>query len=102
ALAAGATRLVVAAPLTGMFSDSHRGPSGPIVGGLGGLLKSLAREWPERNVRVVHVSPESASTALAQQLVSELSGDDREPEVIYEEDMRKTPHLVNAPLNGAS
>jgi acyl transferase domain-containing protein/NAD(P)H-dependent flavin oxidoreductase YrpB (nitropropane dioxygenase family)/NADP-dependent 3-hydroxy acid dehydrogenase YdfG len=53
----------------------------PGHGGIAGLLKCLALEWPGVRVRAVDLDPEERAAALARQLLAEMSLDDPYVEV---------------------
>ena len=78
------------APLADEFSPGH--------GGVAGLMKSLAHEWPHVLVRVVDVDRRTSADRLAAVLLTEL-GDTAGPiEIGYRDERRLTLQCVPAPL----
>lgn len=81
------------------------GPDGffPGSGGVGGVVKSLAHEWPEVLVRVVELDVSAthvdSPSETAEQLLAELNDPDGPIEIGYEGDTRKTWTCVPAPLD---
>jgi NAD(P)-dependent dehydrogenase (short-subunit alcohol dehydrogenase family) len=55
----------------------------PGQGGVAGLVKTLAREWPDVRTRVVDLDPSESSEQLATRLAVEALSDDGWPEVGY-------------------
>ena len=81
----GARWIVVATPLGGGFGRTLNGePPARLAGGVAGLVKTVAKEYPDRHVRAVdlHVGREPA--ALAAHLLAELLAGDRLVEVGYD------------------
>ena len=89
---------VVAAAAFGLGSGGDA-PGGidPLAGGHLGLLKSVAKEWPEVRCRAVDVGPGAVVDATAGILADELCCDDDAVEVAYREGCR---HVVVLPDMG--
>ncbi len=60
----------------------------PGAGGVCGLVKTLAREWPEAISRVIDVGREESIRTIAEIVLKELRSDDRSGEVGYVSDRR--------------
>jgi acyl transferase domain-containing protein/NAD(P)H-dependent flavin oxidoreductase YrpB (nitropropane dioxygenase family) len=91
------TRLVAAVRIDGAFAYHHTGsPFQPSQGAVAGLVKTLAREWPEVRCKVVDLDPTipNASSLLA----AELGSDDRQIEVGWSQGRRLAVRLAPAPL----
>src|SRR6185437_750783 len=74
----------------------------PSQGGVAGLIKSLAHEWPHVLVRVVDLDCRAASDKLADNLLAELSDTTGPIEIGYRGERRLTLHCVPAPLEESS
>ncbi|HXG13412.1 MAG TPA: SDR family NAD(P)-dependent oxidoreductase [Gemmataceae bacterium] len=70
----------------------------PGQGGVAGLVKSLAHEWPTALVRVVDLEPSEPAANLAVQLFAELGDADGPVEIGYRGGRRFTLRCVPAPL----
>ncbi len=85
----GGGALVAASAMGGTFGS---GPDGldffPGHGGLAGLVKTLAREWPGVRARVVDLDPRQDPSTLARRLVAEVRANDGWSEVGYSGDRR--------------
>ncbi|MGH3965972.1 MAG: beta-ketoacyl synthase N-terminal-like domain-containing protein, partial [Pseudonocardiaceae bacterium] len=91
------TRLLAAIRLDGAFGHQCTPTtSSPSHGGVAGLVKTLALEWPEVRCRVVDLDP--AITDAAERLVAELHADDDRVEVGWSGGRRITIGLAPAPL----
>jgi len=91
------TRLLAAVRLDGAFAYRDAGSSfQPSQGGVAGLVKTLAREWPEVACTVVDLG--SAVTNAAERLAAELESDSEEVEVGWCRDRRIAIRLVPEPL----
>ena len=75
----GGACLIAATGMGGRFGQDSAFP--PWHGGIAGLVKTLAREWPEVRVRSVDLDPESPVETLAERLAEELFADDPRSEV---------------------
>ncbi len=73
----------------------------PGHGGVAGLVKTLAREWPEVRTRVVDLEPSSVVEVTAADLVHEILTDDPHSEVGYQQGRRLALRTVEAPLANA-
>ncbi len=89
ALVGGARWIVAASPLGGRFGIGGTS-SGLRLGGVSGLIKTLAREWPEAHVRVVDVDPAAVPDSLARLLCIELLDGGHSVEVGYDGEVRYT------------
>ncbi|MGH8901538.1 MAG: SDR family NAD(P)-dependent oxidoreductase [Egibacteraceae bacterium] len=91
------TRLLAAIRLDGAFAYHKPGaPFQPSQGGVAGLVKTLAREWPEVACRVVDLHPATANPA--ERLMAELECDDGQVEVGWSGGRRTAVQLEPAPL----
>jgi NAD(P)-dependent dehydrogenase (short-subunit alcohol dehydrogenase family) len=82
----GGACLVAATAMGGAFAttaDTVPHSFFPGQGGVAGLVKTLAREWPEVRTRVVDLDPSEPSEQLAARLAAEALNDDGWPEVGY-------------------
>ncbi|MGH8929118.1 MAG: SDR family NAD(P)-dependent oxidoreductase [Egibacteraceae bacterium] len=94
------TRLLAAVRLDGAFAFHGTGaPFQPSQGGVAGLVKTLAREWPEVACTVVDLGPD-ASIDVAERLAAELASYDGDGavEVGWSGGRRIALRLVPAPL----
>jgi acyl transferase domain-containing protein/NAD(P)H-dependent flavin oxidoreductase YrpB (nitropropane dioxygenase family)/NAD(P)-dependent dehydrogenase (short-subunit alcohol dehydrogenase family) len=73
----------------------------PGQGGVAGLIKSLAHEWPNALVRVVDVDRHTAAERLAAVLLAELGDPNGPIEVGYQKERRLTLQCVPSPLEGS-
>ena len=97
---AGGACLIAATAMGGRFA-SKGSPSVeffPGDGGVAGLVKTLAREWPTVRCRVVDFSPHATRETIASQLADEIFASDGFPEAGYEGDRRIRLHSVARPL----
>lgn len=98
ALLAGASRVVV---VTGEAADLVGGKPterGHTAGGLAGLVKSLAREWPERMIRVIHLERGMDGVDVAQRVCAELGEHSELDEVVYTGNVRRVRRVVQRDL----
>jgi malonyl CoA-acyl carrier protein transacylase/NADP-dependent 3-hydroxy acid dehydrogenase YdfG len=110
ALVKGASHVLVAGTANGYMLDRVNGLEigHPSAGGVSGMIKSLRKEWPDRQIRVANFASRLADTELAARLLAELAVVDDAGEVGYsEEGVRQMPRLVRAersaaPVDGAS
>ena len=81
----GGSTLIAATGLGGAFASVGPPPGEffPGHGGVAGLVKTLAREWPGVRARVVDLDPSADAEVLAADLVHEVLADDRRAEVGY-------------------
>ncbi len=97
---AGGSCLIAATAMGGRFASSGSSPWEffPGSGGVAGLVKTLAREWPSIRCRVVDFSPDAPPETIAAQLIDEIFMSDGYPEVGYEGDRRIRLRSVARPL----
>ncbi len=97
---AGGSCLIAATAMGGRFacSGSPARDFFPGSGGVAGLVKTLAREWPSIRCRVVDFSPDARPESVASQLMDEMFMSDGYPEVGYEGDRRIRLRSVASPL----
>ena len=101
AVVGGASRLVVATGLGGRFGDSP--PDAHLRGdGAGGLVKTVAAEWPTVRARRVDLDPRETPARLAELLHAELASDDELLEVGHAHGERTTRTLVPASVAAAT
>lgn len=72
------------------------------LGGIGGLLRSLSKEWPDGVVRAVDVDASEGPRAVAERVLDELTVHGGPVEIGYANGERRSATLVPAPLNGAA
>ena len=96
----GGACLIAATAMGGRFASSGSAIREffPGSGGVAGLVKTLAREWPEIRCRVVDFAPDARPETIAAQLADEILVSDGYPEVGYEGDHRIRLRSVAAPL----
>lgn len=82
----GGACLIAATALGGAFGSTPRGIDAPFPGqgGIAGLVKTLAREWPGVRARVVDLDPDEAAASRAARLAAEIHADDGWAEVGYD------------------
>ena len=97
----GGACLIAATGLGGAFASAGRAPGDffPGHGAIAGLVKTLAREWPEVRARVVDLDPNGDVEMLASHLVHEFLADDGRIEVGYLDRRRVVLRPVEAPLS---
>jgi NAD(P)-dependent dehydrogenase (short-subunit alcohol dehydrogenase family) len=73
----------------------------PLTGqaGIGGLVRTIAVEWPEVRCRTVNLDADAAPAATATRLLSELADRDAPPDVGYRGDQRVQLVPVAAPID---
>lgn len=75
----------------------------PPAGGVAGLVKSLRKEWPDRQIRVANFPSRLDLQQLAGRVLLELNAADGAIEVGYsDEGVRELPHLVRAPRGSSA
>ena len=78
---------------------SHLGESSfPGRGGVGGLVKTLAQEWPNVQCRMLHLDTTAPASELADRVLSALSPGDGEVEIGYRAAARLVLRPVPTPL----
>ncbi|MGE0228115.1 MAG: SDR family NAD(P)-dependent oxidoreductase [Dehalococcoidia bacterium] len=97
-LLAGATRVLVVTREATILAGGKATEAGYEAGGLAGLTKSLAREWPDRMIRVVHVEPAADDALVVQRLCAELGEYNELDEVAYTGDVRRVRRVVSRDL----
>jgi NAD(P)-dependent dehydrogenase (short-subunit alcohol dehydrogenase family) len=100
ALTGGCETIVAAAPLDGSNGVREDDVPWPRGGGVAGLLKTAAKEWPDRRIRVVAVDPSTDPGGLAEHLAAELSTDDGPAEVVYENGARRVFTTIASSATG--
>lgn len=81
---------------------TERSPFFPGQGGVTGLMKTLAHEWPDVGVRTVDLNPEESNAVAAGYLLRELFAADSSVEVGYQGTRRLTIRPVPSPLQPES
>jgi acyl transferase domain-containing protein/NAD(P)H-dependent flavin oxidoreductase YrpB (nitropropane dioxygenase family)/acyl carrier protein len=96
AIAGGATQLLGVTGFGGLFGRSA-GPTGPLMdGGVSGLLKTVAVEWPGVRVRALDLDLRDDASRLVDQICAELSATDSLVDVGYAGGSRQTLRLSRA------
>jgi acyl transferase domain-containing protein/NAD(P)-dependent dehydrogenase (short-subunit alcohol dehydrogenase family)/acyl carrier protein len=102
----GSALLLAATALGGSFGSNtsavHADDFSPGHGGVAGLVKSLAHEWPKVLVRVVDVDRHRRANALADFLLAELSDPTGPIEIGYCDGRRLTLQCVPSSLEARS
>ncbi len=70
----------------------------PILAGIGGLAKTVAREWPAVKSKVVQVCPSEPASELVRLIEAELCAEDNRVEIGYRDGVRRGLEVVPAPL----
>lgn len=73
-------------------------PEDPSCRGIAGLMKTVAREYPEARVRVIDLDPNEDPTRLARHIRNELLTHDHHIEVGYKSGVRHTLKVMSNPL----
>jgi acyl transferase domain-containing protein/NAD(P)H-dependent flavin oxidoreductase YrpB (nitropropane dioxygenase family)/NAD(P)-dependent dehydrogenase (short-subunit alcohol dehydrogenase family) len=94
----GVTQLLV---ITGSGGHFGRSPHANGIAGIGlpGLIRTLAREFPHRLIRIIDIDPKEEPVQLAKHLLTELLTPHAPTTVGYTVGNRTTPHLTPTPLN---
>ncbi len=97
---AGGSCLIAATALGGRFASagSTHAEFFPGHGGVAGLVKTLAREWPIVRCRVVDLAMKDKAETLAGRLADEVFAGDGWAEVGYDQGRRIRLHTVTSPL----
>ncbi|MGH3786766.1 MAG: SDR family NAD(P)-dependent oxidoreductase [Pseudonocardiaceae bacterium] len=98
AILGGVGRLIVVTGSGGRFGRSHN-PNGVAGVGLPGLVRTIARECPDRLVRAIDVDPKEEPVHIAGYLLGELLTPDAPSAVGYSAGERITLKLAPAPLD---
>jgi acyl transferase domain-containing protein/NAD(P)H-dependent flavin oxidoreductase YrpB (nitropropane dioxygenase family)/NADP-dependent 3-hydroxy acid dehydrogenase YdfG/acyl carrier protein len=101
AIRSGVNQLLVVTGSGGRFARAHNA-NGVAGVGLAGLVRTIAREFPDRFVRVVDVDPKEEPAQLAKHLLTELLTSDSPTAVGYTAGARVTLQVVPAPLESAA
>jgi acyl transferase domain-containing protein/NAD(P)H-dependent flavin oxidoreductase YrpB (nitropropane dioxygenase family) len=98
----GGSCLIAATGLGGRFASAGAVSAdfSPGHGGVAGLVKTLAREWPLVRCRVVDFNAAAPAEAISLALCREVFVSDGYAEVGYEGDRRIRLHTVASPLGG--
>jgi acyl transferase domain-containing protein/NAD(P)H-dependent flavin oxidoreductase YrpB (nitropropane dioxygenase family)/NADP-dependent 3-hydroxy acid dehydrogenase YdfG len=96
----GALWIVSATALGGSFGQQPNGHGGLGQGGVAGLLKTVAKEYPELHVRAIDFDPEESAEHLAELVYQEITADDRLVEVGYLDGQRRRLMPAPAGLEG--
>jgi NAD(P)-dependent dehydrogenase (short-subunit alcohol dehydrogenase family) len=98
---AGGACLIAATALGGRFASAGSQATGffPGHGGVAGLVKTLAREWPSIRSRVVDFSSDLSMETIAAQLAAEVFAGDGWAEVGYDQGRRIRLRTVASPLH---
>jgi acyl transferase domain-containing protein/NAD(P)H-dependent flavin oxidoreductase YrpB (nitropropane dioxygenase family) len=98
--ALGDAKWIVAA--TGLGGSFGRGDAAPTAmhGGVAGLLKSVAKEWPDLRVRSIDLHPGEDPGQLADHVYAELLASDVRVEVGYAGGVRQTLSVLPGPPSG--
>ena len=96
ALVAGAGTIVAATAHGGRFGSGDERNGESLSGGVSGLAKTAAKEWPETRVRVVDFDPASEPGVVAAAVRDELLADDDWLEIGYHNGVRHTVTPVAA------
>ncbi|WP_034485609.1 type I polyketide synthase [Actinomadura oligospora] len=100
ALLDGAGRLVIATATAGRFGQGGDDAPGTADVGLRGLVRALAREFPDAVMRAVDVDPKEDPRKVAEHLLFELAGGDGRTVVGYSNGTRTAPLVRRADLDG--
>ncbi|MGH3694198.1 MAG: SDR family oxidoreductase [Pseudonocardiaceae bacterium] len=100
AILSGVSQLIVVTGSGGRFGQSPN-PNGIAGIGLPGLVRTVAREFPDRLVRVVDVDPKEEADRIAGYLLAELLTPDAPTEVGCMAGERITLRLAAAPLSSS-
>jgi acyl transferase domain-containing protein/NAD(P)H-dependent flavin oxidoreductase YrpB (nitropropane dioxygenase family)/NAD(P)-dependent dehydrogenase (short-subunit alcohol dehydrogenase family) len=100
AAAAGGAWMVAASGLGGLFASDPLQPDDffPGQGGIAGVLKTVALEWPGVNVKCVDLGLAEAPATLADHLLVEIKAQDGLVEVGYHQGCRMMLNLRETPL----
>jgi len=98
AILCGVGQLIVVTGSGGRFGRAHN-PNGVAGVGLPGLVRTIAREFPDRLVRAVDVDSKEEPVHIARQLLAELANPDAPTAVGYAAGERVTLKLTSAPLS---
>ncbi len=93
--------LLTATGMGGTFGTGMEMPRTTFAGhgGLAGIVKTLALEWPDVRCQVVDLDPTDSISRLAGYVLREMGSEDANVEVSYTEARRLVPVLKQAPLD---
>ena len=95
----GGSAVIAATAMGGSFASAGAAVDFfPGQGGIAGLVKTLAREWPDVRARAVDFDPIGTTEVIAADLVREVLVDDGRAEVGYPGGRRATLQVVPSPL----
>ncbi len=82
--------LVAATGMGGVFTKHQKEftPFSPSQSGIAGLIKTLAIEWTRVCCKAVHLDKDGLTPGIADSLLCEMSGGDRQVEVVYKDSHR--------------
>jgi NAD(P)-dependent dehydrogenase (short-subunit alcohol dehydrogenase family) len=84
--------------LDGAFGCRDAGSGFPGDGGVLGLVKTLAVEWPAARCKAIDVDPADPPDVVSRNVLGELGADDPEVEVGYAGNRRVVPRVMPAPF----
>ncbi|MDN3512805.1 MAG: SDR family NAD(P)-dependent oxidoreductase [Candidatus Brocadia sp.] len=98
---AGGGYLIVATGMGGTFAVDEKGSPSffPGNGGIAGLVKTIACEWPSVCSRVIDFDPGMSASVLSDHVLSEMAGRDKEVEVGYRNSQRMAFRLRPASIS---
>jgi len=101
---AGGACLIAATALGGRYASAGCSQADffPGQGGIAGLIKTLAREWPTVRSRVVDFAADVPVERIAQRVVSEVFASDHWAEVGYDQDRRIRLRTIEKSLERAA
>ncbi|MGH3824018.1 MAG: SDR family NAD(P)-dependent oxidoreductase [Pseudonocardiaceae bacterium] len=100
AILGGVNQLIGVTGSGGRFGRAHN-PNGVAGVGLPGLVRTIAREFPDRCVRVIDVDPKEEPVDLAGHLLGEVLAPHAPISVGYVAGQRVTLEVTHAPLDSA-
>ena len=101
ALVSGASHVLVAGMAPAVNGAPPTGALAPPAAGVSGMIKSLSKEWPDRQVRFAYFLPRFGANELARTILDELnSADDADVVEYSREGERRVPRVVAAERNG--
>ena len=102
ALVTGASHVLVAGMAPVASATGNGGALAPPAAGVSGMIRSLSKEWPDRQVRFAYFLPRLGADVLARTILDELNSADDADVVEYAgEGERHVPRVVAAQRNGS-
>jgi NAD(P)-dependent dehydrogenase (short-subunit alcohol dehydrogenase family)/acyl carrier protein len=101
AAASGGAAVLAVTGMGGAFGLEGSPSFFPGNGGVAGLAKTLALEWPDVRVRAIDLDPDSGIEAVVGHLLAELYAADTEIEIGYFGGGRSTPRIEPAPVTAS-